>query len=84
MVRSSNRAIVIAAIAAAVASVALGIASLSGFGSSDAGDMVASPTPLSTVLLLLGMLALVELELSHMSRRRPARLARAAAEPARA
>jgi len=77
MFRSSHGTIALGAIASAVASVALGAATLSGFGSSG-GDTTVSPNPISTILLLLGVLVLIELEMAHRSRRRSPRRSRAA------
>ncbi|MGD0018095.1 MAG: hypothetical protein ABSD62_02475 [Candidatus Limnocylindrales bacterium] len=87
MNRSRSHGIVIATIAAtSVASLALGIATLNGFGASGAGDLLVSSTPAaSTVLLLIGVVVLIELELSHLAGRRSRRTTRAAAlEPAHA
>jgi hypothetical protein len=87
MDRGRSHRIVIATIAAtAVASVALGVATLSAFGGSGAGDLPVSSTPAaSTVLLLIGILVMVELEWSHMASRRSSRTTRASVrEPAHA
>jgi hypothetical protein len=87
MDRSRIHRIVIATIAAtSVAGVALGIATLSGFGGSGAGDLLVSSTPVaSTVLLLIGIVVMIEFELSHVAGRRSSRTARASVpEPARA
>jgi hypothetical protein len=73
----------VAAILAALVSVVTGVAALSGFGGSGSGDLVASPSSPSTVLLLVGGLVLIELELARMGRRRPARRS-AASEAVRA
>lgn len=87
MERRRSHRIVIATIAAtSVASLALGVATLSGFSGSGAGDLLVFSTPAaSTVLLLIGIVVLIELELSHMTGRRSSRTARASVpEPARA
>lgn len=53
-----------------LASVVLGIATLSGFGSAPSGDLVAASTATSTNLLLAGgALALLVLEFAHTHRR---------------
>jgi hypothetical protein len=70
-----------------VGSAALCAMTLTGFGSSVSGDTVVTATPaISTTLVLIGILALVLLQLSHVAGRRPARPARASAsgEPVRA
>jgi hypothetical protein len=78
---------VIATIAAtSVASIALAVATLGGFGGSGAGDLLVSSTPAaSTALLLIGILVIIELQWSHVAGRRSSRTARASVhEPARA
>ncbi len=84
---SRSHRIVIATIAAACAAgVAFGIATLGGFGASGAGDLLVSSTPAaSTVLLLIGLLVMAQLEWSRLTGRRSSRPARASVpEPARA
>jgi hypothetical protein len=73
MIRSSRGAIALVAIGAAVATVVLGAVTLADMGNAGGGDMMVSPNPGSTILLLLGALLLIEFELAHLSRRRPAR-----------
>ena len=87
MNRSRSHGIAIATIAAtSVASLALGVATLSGFGGSATGDVMVSSIPAtSTALLLIGIIVLIELELAHAAGRRSSRKARACAlEPAHA
>jgi hypothetical protein len=87
MNRSRSHGIVLATVAVtSVASVALAVATLSGFGSSAAGDLAVSSTPMaSTVLIIIGILVMIELEWAHVAgRRRSSRAARAPMpEPAR-
>lgn len=84
--RRSHRIAVATIAATSVASIALGVATLSGFGGSGAGDLLVSSTPAaSTVLLLIGILVIIELQWSHMTGRRSSRTARGSVpEPARA
>jgi biotin transporter BioY len=80
MTRSRCLKFVIAIAAASVTAVALGWMTLGGFAGSESGDMVVSSMPLaSTALLLVGIVALVELELAHRTGRRSRRPIRVAA-----
>jgi len=79
--RSRIHGMAIATIAAtSVATIALGVATLNGFGSPGAGDVLASSTPAaSSLLLLIGILVLIELELAHVVGRRSSLAVRAPA-----
>ena len=66
-----NKHAVAALLTAAAASVVLGAMTMSGFGSAGAGDVaVTSTPPILTVLLLVGVIVLIELQVSHMAGRR--------------
>jgi hypothetical protein len=74
---SRSHSIVIGTIVAtAVVSVVSGAATLSGFGSAPAGDVIVSSTPAAgTLLLLVGLVLMIGLEWSHVSARRSGRTA---------
>jgi hypothetical protein len=71
MNRSRRRGIAIAAVvASSVCTLAFGLLSLTGFSSSGSGDLTVSSTPAASVaLVFVGLLLVIELEWSHLSRR---------------
>jgi len=81
-----NKRAIAALLVAAGASAVFGAMTMSGFGSAGSGDMaVTSTSPITTVLLLVGVIVLIELQVSHMAGRRVHGTSRAtSAEPVRA
>lgn len=87
MNRKRSRGLVVGSIfAAGVAGITLSVFSLTGFASAVGGDSMAAPmSGLSLATLLVGGLALLSLELTHVSSRgsRRVTVVRTAGEPAR-
>lgn len=79
----SHRIVIGTIVATAVVSVVFGAATLSGFGSPSAGDVIVSWTPAAgTLLLLVGLVLMIGPEWSHLSARRSGRTAGASAPAA--
>lgn len=75
--RTENHWLVIGSIAAAgLVNIILGVATLNGFQSSGSGDLVVSSTMgsgLNLAIVVVGILALLSLELAHVTRCWPVR-----------